>query len=28
VVVRPKGTGTFTILRVWYSESVEAKGER
>ncbi len=25
VVVRPKGTGTFTILRVWYPESVEAK---
>ena len=23
VVVRPKGTGTFTILRVWYRESVE-----
>jgi transcription elongation factor GreB len=21
VVVRPKGTGTFTILRVWYQES-------
>ena len=21
VVVRPKGTGTFTILRVWYPES-------
>ena len=25
VVVRPKGTGTFTILRVRYPESVEAK---
>jgi len=23
VVVRPKGTGTFTILRVWYQASVE-----
>jgi transcription elongation factor GreB len=23
VVVRPKGTGSFTILRVWYPETVE-----
>ena len=23
VVVRPKGTDTFTIVRVWYAESVE-----
>jgi transcription elongation factor GreB len=27
VVVRPKGTGAFTILRVWYHASVET-GER
>jgi transcription elongation factor GreB len=26
VVVRPKGTGSFTILRVWYPEGVEAEG--
>jgi transcription elongation factor GreB len=25
VVVRPKGTGTFTILRVWYQESVHTE---
>jgi transcription elongation factor GreB len=28
VVVRPRGTGSFTILRVWYPESVEAEGDR
>jgi len=26
VVVRPKGTDSFTILRVWYPESVGAEG--
>jgi len=28
VVVRPKGTGSFTILRVWYPDSAEKEGER
>jgi transcription elongation factor GreB len=28
VVVRPKGTGTFTILRVWYVESSGREQER